>query len=104
MFQREALWISFVTHRNIKAAVKVSVGGPWLTITAYYVPSSLNKFGWSEVNAISGAAKDGPAPLSIDQDYVVAGLQPWLDGIMTESGVVRQVSSKSYIPLYKYMY
>ena len=104
MFQREALWISFVTYCGIQAAVKVSVGGGWFAVAAYYVPLGLNNFRWSEVNAISGAAKDGPAPPSIDQDYIVAGHQPWLDGIMTESGVVRQVSSKLYVSLYKYMY
>lgn len=26
-----------------------------------------------------------------DQDYVVVGKQPWLDGVMTQEGVVRQV-------------
>ncbi|KAF8162859.1 hypothetical protein B0H34DRAFT_794627 [Crassisporium funariophilum] len=68
MFQREALWVAFKAKRD-KPAVKVSVGG---------------------VNAISGVAKNMPSPPDSDQDYVVAGLQPWLDGIMTEEGIVRQ--------------
>jgi hypothetical protein len=40
---------------------------------------------------ITGIAKDVITPPSHEQDYIVAGLQKWLDGIMTESGVVRQV-------------
>ena len=43
------------------------------------------------VNAITGVAKDGPTPPDVEQDYVVVGLQPWLDGVVTEPGVVRQV-------------
>jgi hypothetical protein len=43
------------------------------------------------VNAITGTPKNIITPPSNEQDYVVAGLQPWLDGIMTEPGVVRQV-------------
>ncbi|KAF8148063.1 hypothetical protein B0H34DRAFT_803183 [Crassisporium funariophilum] len=68
MFQREALWIQFKAL-STRPAVKVSVGG---------------------VNAISGVAKSSPAPPSSKQDYIVAGLQPWLDGIMTEEGIIRQ--------------
>jgi len=30
-------------------------------------------------------------PPDADQDYIVAGLQPWIDGVATEPGVVRQV-------------
>jgi hypothetical protein len=44
MFQREALWISFVTYCGIQAAVKVSVGGGWFAVAAYYVPLGLNNF------------------------------------------------------------
>ena len=95
MFQREALWISFSTINE--AAVKISVGGKLHLEFTCYPPVMLKECRSSEVNSISGAAKDGPVPPSVDQDYVVAGLQPWLDGIMTESGVVRQVDSKSHI-------
>ncbi|KAH8823689.1 hypothetical protein DL96DRAFT_1558604 [Flagelloscypha sp. PMI_526] len=49
-------------------AIKVSVGG---------------------INAISGYQQTGGSETGI-QDYVVGGKQPWLDGIATESGVVRQ--------------
>jgi hypothetical protein len=45
----------------------------------------------SGVNAISGIAKDVMTPPDADQDYIVAGLQPWIDGVATEPGVVRQV-------------
>jgi hypothetical protein len=40
---------------------------------------------------ITGVVKDSPTPPDVEQDYVVAGLQPWIDGVMTDSGVVRQV-------------
>jgi len=69
IFKREALWISFETKDHVKAAVKLSVGG---------------------VNAISGIAKDLITPPGVDQDYIVAGLQPWIDGVAVEPGVVRQ--------------
>jgi hypothetical protein len=87
MFKREALWISFekVSHGKNRA-IKVSVGG--LFITGACVLRSIRVIG---VNAISGADKDSLTPPSTDQDYVVAGLQPWLDGIATAPGTVRQV-------------
>jgi ubiquitin len=67
MFQREALWIDFTGSKS--CAIKVSVGG---------------------INAISGQPRD-KAPLSSDiQDYVALPRQPWLDGICTAPGVVRQ--------------
>lgn len=47
----------------------------------------------SGINAISGlprTAQSSEVPPDF-QDYVVAGQQPWLDGICTEPGVVRQV-------------
>ncbi|TFK29558.1 hypothetical protein FA15DRAFT_610192 [Coprinopsis marcescibilis] len=72
MFRREALWISFCSDEDSeRPAVKVSVGG---------------------VNAISGVPTSAPAPLksSVHQDYIVAGLQPWLDGIAIGDGFVRQ--------------
>ena len=101
MFQRETLWISFNTGAGYKAAVKVSVGGAIHMRTTYHTPEWLNKWCSSGVNAISGAAKDGPTPPSIDQDYVVAGTQPWLDGVTTDLGVVRQVRSKLYLPVHR---
>ncbi|KAF8161676.1 hypothetical protein B0H34DRAFT_796422 [Crassisporium funariophilum] len=64
MFQREALWIEFTPDQQSR-----------------YPPG---------VNAISGVAKTLPAPPDSKQDYIVAGLQPWLDGVMTELGVIRQ--------------
>ena len=43
------------------------------------------------INAISGAKQDEEPPKGV-QDYVLGKEQPWLDGIATEPGVVRQVS------------
>ncbi|KAH6902474.1 hypothetical protein BKA70DRAFT_1520857 [Coprinopsis sp. MPI-PUGE-AT-0042] len=67
MFLREALYIQF---SGGDAAVKVSVGG---------------------VNVVSGASASDLSPLGFGtQDYIVAGKQPWIDGIVTGPGVVRQ--------------
>ncbi|KAF7366578.1 Integral membrane protein [Mycena sanguinolenta] len=41
------------------------------------------------INAITGGKRDEKPPNGL-QDYVVGGKQPWLDGIATEPGVVRQ--------------
>ena len=42
------------------------------------------------INAITGGKRDEKPPDGL-QDYVVGGKQPWLDGIATAPGVVRQV-------------
>ncbi|ORY70616.1 hypothetical protein BCR35DRAFT_315239 [Leucosporidium creatinivorum] len=73
-----AMWMSFkdgtdtcYRRRGKERAVKVHVGG---------------------INALSGLPRDANESL-VDaelQDYVVASKQPWLDGICTEPGVVRQ--------------
>ncbi|KAJ7716545.1 hypothetical protein B0H16DRAFT_1801340 [Mycena metata] len=67
LFQREALWMSI---NGGHCAIKISVGG---------------------INAITGGKRDKKPPNGV-QDYVVGGPgnQPWLDGIATEPGVVRQ--------------
>ena len=38
-----------------------------------------------------------PPKFGAEQDYVVVGQQPWLDGIVSGPGVVRQVSQFLYI-------
>lgn len=45
------------------------------------------------INAISGIARDqDQKDLDPDiQDYVIPGKQPWIDGICTAPGIVRQV-------------
>jgi hypothetical protein len=68
MYQREALWLYFDAVHWKPKAVKVGLG---------------------KINAVSGEAlskelHDAP------QDYIVCPPQPWLDGINTESGAVRQ--------------
>ncbi|KAF7341974.1 Ubiquitin-like domain-containing protein [Mycena venus] len=67
LFQREALWVSI---GGGNCAIKISVGG---------------------INAITGGKRDEKPPNGL-QDYLVGGpgKQPWLDGIATEPGVVRQ--------------
>jgi hypothetical protein len=69
MYQREAMWLSFNPIKHWRPqAVKVAVG---------------------MVNAISGepwSQAIGPG----EQDYLVCPPQPWLDGIKSEDGVIRQ--------------
>lgn len=68
LYQREALWLGFEAAWWKPNAVKVGVGG---------------------VNALTGSAWD--TVLHGDpQDYLVCPPQPWLDGINSGEGVVRQ--------------
>jgi hypothetical protein len=68
VYQREALWLGFD-------------GAPWK-------PNAV-KVGAGRVNAVSGGPWD--EDLHDDpQDYLVCPDQPWLDGIKTAEGVVRQ--------------
>ena len=49
------------------------------------------------MNALSGVSTHSiePPKFGAKQDYVVIGEQPWLDGIVSGPGVVRQVSGFS---------
>jgi hypothetical protein len=68
LYQREALWLGFQAAAWKPHAVQVAVG---------------------HINAISGAPDE--ARLHAEpQDYVVCPEQPWLDGIHTGPGAVRQ--------------
>jgi hypothetical protein len=68
MYQREALWLGFSAAPWKPNAVAVAVGG---------------------INVISG--EPSRKGLNADpQDYIVCPLQPWLDGINTGRGSVRQ--------------
>jgi hypothetical protein len=68
LYQREALWLQFEAAPWKPNAVKVGVGG---------------------VNALTGA--DWTDELTADpQNYLVSPSQPWLDGIHTGEGTVRQ--------------
>ena len=68
LYQREALWLGFRATPWKPNAVQIGVGG---------------------VNAVSG--QPYPEGLQDDpQNYLVCPDQPWLDGINTESGAVRQ--------------
>ena len=68
MYQREALWIGFRGASWKPNAVKIEIGG---------------------INAVSGR-KFKKGLVKDPQDYVVIPDQPWLDGINTESGTIRQ--------------
>lgn len=68
IYQREALWLGFHGMRWKPNAVQVRIGG---------------------VNALTG--ETGGQPLQAEpQNYLVCPDQPWLDGIVTGSGSVRQ--------------
>lgn len=68
MYQREALWIGFHAAEWKPNAVKISVGG---------------------INVVSG--KSFTKGINADpQDYIVCPDQPWLDGINTGHGSIRQ--------------
>jgi hypothetical protein len=68
MYQREALWLGFHAAAWKPSAVQVTVGG---------------------INALTGEV-DGGELSGAPQNYVVAPLQPWLDGIKTGTGSIRQ--------------
>ena len=68
LYQWEALWVSFQAEDWRPNAVQIAAGG---------------------INVLSG--EEFPSPLrSRPQNYVVCPLQPWLDGIRTQRGTVRQ--------------
>lgn len=66
MFQREAMWLSF--SGSAPCALQVGIG---------------------KVCAISGERWSGSL-VSAPQNYVVTGSQPWLDGIASGKGTIRQ--------------
>lgn len=68
MYQREALWMSFETPYHRACAVKIGIG---------------------ELDAISGKRLHGRLNKS-RQNYVVTPDQPWLDGINSGKGFIRQ--------------
>jgi hypothetical protein len=68
LYQREALWLGFEAAYWKPKAVKVRLGN---------------------INAITGGNWEKTLK-SDPQDYLVCPPQPWLDGIKTGSGVVRQ--------------
>ncbi|MGH2413120.1 MAG: hypothetical protein ACRDEA_05405 [Microcystaceae cyanobacterium] len=68
MYQREALWLGFRGASWKPNALKIAIGG---------------------INAISGQPHD-PILHDNPQDYLVIPNQPWLDGIKTGQGSVRQ--------------
>ena len=68
MYQREALWLGFAAADWKPNAVKITIGG---------------------INAISGESLNGGLNAE-PQDYIVCPPQPWLDGINTGRGSIRQ--------------
>ena len=68
MYQREAMWLGFDGADWKPNAVQVGVGG---------------------IDAISGEAWR-PGLTANPQNYIVCPDQPWLDGINTGSGLIRQ--------------
>lgn len=87
MSQQEAVWINFISIHGDCPAIKVSVGSTSVILSECHKCDGF----LSGINAISGKSKTSIEPPDVEQDYIVAGLQPWLDGVMTDSGIVRQV-------------
>ncbi|MBX3249344.1 MAG: hypothetical protein KF901_19360 [Myxococcales bacterium] len=73
MYQREAMWLSMRAPQWKPHAMKVAVGKV----------CALTGARWSE--ALHGASSAGDG-----QDYLVFPPQPWLDGICTGKGTIRQ--------------
>ena len=74
MYQREALWILFQGEHWKPRAVKIGVGKV----------CAITGSGWSEQLHKRSSRRGAP------QDYLVTPPQPWLDGICTGKGVIRQ--------------
>jgi hypothetical protein len=68
MAQREAMWLAFEADSWKPNAVKIGLG---------------------QINALTGSSWDEPLH-SDPQDYLVCPHQPWLDGVKTGPGVIRQ--------------
>lgn len=68
MYQREAMWLGFHAAVWKPNAVKIAAGG---------------------INVISGE-RDRPELQAEPQDYIVCPDQPWIDGIHTGEGSIRQ--------------
>lgn len=68
MYQREALWLGFRAAFWKPNAVKIAIGG---------------------INVISGEPDDDQLHVE-PQNYIVCPNQPWLDGIHTGQGSIRQ--------------
>jgi len=53
------------------------------------------------VNVLSGISTNSiePPKFGVDQDYIVGGQQPWLHGIVSGQGVVRQVRTLIFTPI-----
>jgi hypothetical protein len=67
MYQREAMWLKFdLANKDAPKAIKIAVG---------------------KVNAITGETWNNSLS---KQDYVIAGQQPWLDGINGGDGMIKQ--------------
>jgi len=68
MYQSEALWINFSSHRDYPIALQIAAG---------------------KINAVNG--EPWQEDMQFDpQGYVVTGSQPWLDGFCIEKGRIRQ--------------
>ncbi|HWB06467.1 MAG TPA: hypothetical protein VG796_25810 [Verrucomicrobiales bacterium] len=68
VYQREAVWLAFHGTKWKPNAVQVRVGG---------------------VSALTGETGDQPLKAE-PQNYLVTAAQPWLDGIVSGTGMVRQ--------------
>lgn len=75
MHQAEAMWINFMSDRNLRN----NIDYPFAV-----------KIGTGKINAVSGDTWRKGLHRKPSQDYVVVPEQPWLDGYCTEKGFIRQ--------------
>jgi hypothetical protein len=74
MWQREAMWMSFIPRSDRRCALRVFVG-------------RINAVSGRQMDEATDIDQDAPQPI---QDYVVVPGQEWLDGICVAPGIVRQ--------------
>lgn len=78
MYQKEAMWLNFTA--NVPFMIKIYVGGVNVVSGEHYKEDA-----WTKSRRLE-LLEDNESI----QDYVVVPEQPWLDGIATSAGVVRQ--------------
>ncbi|KAG1871753.1 hypothetical protein DFJ58DRAFT_762246 [Suillus subalutaceus] len=75
MYQREAMWLQFNSKK--KFAIRIYVGGPMIPNMAY-------------------SAQAAKWRCEKKQDYIIVPEQPWVDGIATGPGIVKQFVAVPY--------
>jgi hypothetical protein len=86
MYQKEAMWIDFECKKSY--LIKIYVGGVNVVSGELAIETSATEL--RRRNKYAKTRGDVPAMIKALQDYIVVPEQPWLDGIATTDGTVRQ--------------